>query len=342
MEKTSKIHVAGHRGLVGSAIVRRLKVLGYENIITRTHSQLDLTDQKAVADFFLKEKPEYVFMAAAKVGGIYANNTYPAEFIYKNLAMQTNVIYLSYLYNVKRLLFLGSSCIYPKMAPQPLKEEYLMIGPLEPTNSAYAVAKIAGIEMCNAYNRQYGTRFIPVMPTNLYGPGDNFDLETSHVLPALIRKFHLAKLASKDDWEGITRDIQVFGPVPSLISGIRPIHQFPKNVTLWGTGSPRREFLHVDDLADACCYLMNHYEGTDLINIGTGIDMTIRDLAMTVQQIVGFDGKMIFDQDKPDGTPRKLLDVTKINNLGWRASIDLKKGIRQVYDWYCGKGASKN
>ena len=196
--------------------------------------------------------------------------------------------------------------------------------------------------MCNAYNRQYGTRFIPVMPTNLYGPGDNFDLETSHVLPALIRKFHLAKLASKDDWEGITRDIQVFGPVPSLISGIRPIHQFPKNVTLWGTGSPRREFLHVDDLADACCYLMNHYEGTDLINIGTGTDLTIRDLAMTVQQIVGFDGKMIFDQDKPDGTPRKLLDETKINDLGWRASIDLKKGIRQVYDWYRGKGASKN
>ncbi|MBW1947051.1 MAG: NAD-dependent epimerase/dehydratase family protein, partial [Deltaproteobacteria bacterium] len=202
MEKTSKVYVAGHRGLVGSAIVRRLKALGYENIITRTRSQLDLTDQKAVADFFLKEKPEYVFMAAAKVGGIYANNTYPAEFIYKNLAMQTNVIHLSYLYNVKRLLFLGSSCIYPKMAPQPLKEEYLMTGPLEPTNSAYAVAKIAGIEMCNAYNRQYGTRFIPVMPTNLYGPGDNFDLETSHVLPALIRKFHLAKLASKEDWEG--------------------------------------------------------------------------------------------------------------------------------------------
>ena len=364
MEKSAKIYVAGHRGLVGSAIVRCLQKSGYEDLVLKTSAELDLTDQQATTTFFAAEKPEYVFLAAAMVGGIHANNTRPAEFIYTNLAIQNNVLFQSYRHQVKKLLFLGSSCIYPRLAPQPMREEYLLTGPLESTNSAYAVAKIAGIEMCKAFNRQYQTRFIPVMPTNLYGPNDNYDLMSSHVMPAMIRKFHLAKLAGGGDFQAITRDAEKHGRIPedfyanlcciAMANGhslpwpdaydesLKPAPGEASNtVVLWGTGTPSREFLHVDDLADACCYLMNHYEDTDLINIGTGIDLTIGDLAMTVQQIVGFDGKMIFDQDKPDGTPRKLLDVTKINDLGWRALIDLKKGIRQVYDWYCGKGISK-
>lgn len=304
MEISAKIYVAGHRGLVGSALVRRLSSEGFTNIIKRTSQELDLTSQAQVANFFAQEKPDYVFLAAAKVGGIQANNTYRAEFIYKNLMIQTNIIHQSWVNGVKKLLFLGSSCIYPKMCPQPIKEEYLMTGPLEPTNSPYAVAKIAGIEMCDAYNRQYGTSFIPVMPTNLYGPGDNFDLENSHVLPALLRKFHEAKMHGR------------------------------KSVSIWGSGTPRREFLHVDDLADACLFLMNSYDGTDLHNIGTGTDVTIRELAEIIAEAVGFTGELVYDASKPDGTPRKLLDVTKINQAGWQARIPLKEGIKNVYAWY--------
>jgi len=300
----SKIYVAGHRGLVGSAIVKRLAKSGYHNLLTRVHSELDLTDPKAVLDFFGKEHPDYVFLAAAKVGGIHANNTYPAEFIRDNLLIELSIIDAAYRTGTRRLLFLGSSCIYPKMAPQPLKEEYLMTGPLEPTNSAYALAKIAGIEMCGAYNRQYGMQYLPVMPTNLYGPGDNFDLETSHVLPALIRKFHEAKVNGE------------------------------KGVTIWGTGTPKREFLHVDDLADACVYLMEHYDGTELINIGTGEDLTIRELAEIIGSVVGFEGELTFDSTKPDGTPRKLLDVSRLSGIGWKAKIALEEGIRKTYQWY--------
>ncbi len=300
----SKIYIAGHRGLVGSAIVKRLAKSGYCNLLTRAHSELDLTDPLAVLDFFEKERPDYVFLAAARVGGIHANNIYPADFIRDNLFIELSIIDAACRAGTKRLLFLGSSCIYPKMAPQPLKEEYLMTGPLEPTNSAYALAKIAGIEMCRAYNRQYGMQYLPVMPTNLYGPGDNFDLETSHVLPALIRKFHEAKSDGK------------------------------KTVTIWGTGTPKREFLHVDDLADACVYLMEHYDGTELINIGSGTDVTIRELAEMVGRVVGFEGELVFDSNKPDGTPRKLLDVSRLNAIGWRAKTGLEEGIRKTYQWY--------
>jgi len=305
----SKIYVAGHRGLVGSAIVRRLHKSGYKNILTRTREELDLTDMKAVASFFERERPEYVFLAAAKVGGIMANSTYPAEFIRDNLLIELSIIDAAYRSGVKRLLFLGSSCIYPKRCPQPMKEEYLMTGPLEPTNSPYAVAKIAGIEMCRAYNRQYGTSFLPVMPTNLYGSGDNFDLETSHVLPALIRKFHEAKVKGE------------------------------KTVIIWGTGTPRREFLHVDDLADACLFLMEHHEGTELINIGTGKDITIRELAVLMGKVVGFHGDLVFDTSKPDGTPRKLLDVSKLEKIGWKAKVGLEKGIAETYKWYLAHAA---
>jgi len=305
----SKIYVAGHRGLVGSAIVRRLHKSGYKNILTRTREELDLTDMKAVASFFERERPEYVFLAAAKVGGIMANSTYPAEFIRDNLLIELSIIDAAYRSGVKRLLFLGSSCIYPKRCPQPMKEEYLMTGPLEPTNSPYAVAKIAGIEMCRAYNRQYGTSFLPVMPTNLYGSGDNFDLETSHVLPALIRKFHEAKVKGE------------------------------KTVIIWGTGTPRREFLHVDDLADACLFLMEHHEGTELINIGTGKDITIRELAVLIGKVVGFHGDLVFDTCKPDGTPRKLLDVSKLEKIGWKAKVGLEKGIAETYKWYLAHAA---
>ena len=310
MKLNSKIFVAGSTGLVGSAIIRCLKKQGYKNIVAPLHSQLDLTDGDKVSFYFEKEKPEYVFIAAAKVGGIMANNIYPADFIHLNLMIQNNVIHQSYIHNVKKLLFLGSSCIYPKQSAQPIKEEYLMTGPLEPTNSSYAVAKIAGIEMCWAYNRQYQTKFIPVMPTNLYGPNDNFDLEKSHVLPAMIRKFYDAKKSNSD------------------------------SVTIWGTGKPRREFLHVDDLAKACIYLLNlpdeifSFKESPLFNIGTGIDLTIMELAKLIKEIVGFKGKIVCDDSKLDGTLQKLLDVSKLQKLGWQFQIDLKNGIQDVCKWY--------
>ncbi|MHB1048549.1 MAG: GDP-L-fucose synthase family protein [Bacteroidota bacterium] len=304
MQKDSKIFVAGHRGLVGSAILRLLKEQGFTNLIVRTHAEVDLSDQPAVQAFFERERPEYVFLAAAKVGGILANNSYPAEFIYQNLAVQNNVIHQSYLTGVKRLCFLGSSCIYPKLAPQPMKEEYLLTGTLEPTNQPYAIAKIAGIEMIRSYNRQYGTKYFSVMPTNLYGPNDNFDLQNSHVLPALIRKFVEAKKSG----------------APS--------------VTLWGSGKPKREFLYVDDMADACIYLMNTYEGDDFVNIGVGQDITILELAELIKTEVGFTGTLLFDASKPDGTPRKLLDVSKIHSLGWTAKTSLKDGLKKTIQWY--------
>jgi len=304
LEKNAKIYVAGHRGLVGSSIFRLLKERGYTNVITRTHAELDLTDQSKVKEFFEQEKPEYVFLAAAKVGGINANNSYPAEFIYQNLAVQNNVLHHAYLNGVKKLCFLGSSCIYPKMAPQPMKEEYLLDGKLEPTNEPYAIAKIAGIEMARSYNRQYGTNFISVMPTNLYGPNDNFDLQNSHVLPALIRKFVEANE-----------------------------HNAP-SVVLWGSGKPRREFLYVDDMADACIFLMNTYDGDDFFNIGTGVDETILDVAKMIKEIVGYQGALEFDASKPDGTPRKLLDVSRINALGWKAKTGLREGLEKSIAWY--------
>lgn len=304
MKKDSKIYIAGHRGLVGSAILRKLKEKEYRNFIVRTYSELDLTKQKDVEDFFDNERPEYVFLAAAKVGGIYANKTYPAEFIYQNLMIQNNVIHAAYQLGVKKLLFLGSSCIYPKMAPQPIKEEYLLSNYLEPTNEAYAIAKIAGLQMCKFYNQQYKTNFISVMPTNLYGPHDNFDLKNSHVLPALIRKFHDAKILNKE------------------------------YVEVWGTGSPLREFLHVEDMADACVYLMENYDGNQFINIGTGKEISIKELANLIKEIVGFNGEIRFDAAKPDGTPRKLLDVSRLEGLGWKYSISLKEGIQQTYNWF--------
>ncbi|MEA1929446.1 MAG: GDP-L-fucose synthase [Patescibacteria group bacterium] len=304
MLKKSKIFVAGHHGLVGSAIIRLLEKRGYENLVTRTRQELDLLDQKAVARFFKRERPEYVFLAAAKVGGIVANNTYPADFIYQNLVIQNNIIHNAYASGVKKLLFLGSSCIYPRLAKQPMKEEYLMTGPLEPTNAAYAAAKIAGIIMCQSYNRQHGTNYISLMPTNLYGPNDNFDLENSHVLPALIRKFHEAKTGKAD------------------------------KVVLWGSGSPRREFLHVDDLASACLFLMRKYSGSDIVNVGTGEDLSIKKLAEMVKKNVGYHGKIIWDTARPDGTPRKLLDVSKLTALGWQSQIKLPEGIKSAHDWY--------
>jgi len=303
MEKTSKIYVAGHRGLVGSAILRKLRELGYKNIVYRTHQEVDLTRQDKVEKFFDQERPKYVFLTAAKVGGIGANNTYPAEFIYNNMAIQTNIIHASYLFNVKKLLFLGSSCIYPKQCPQPMKESHLLSDYLEPTNEPYAIAKIAGIKMCQSYNRQYGTNFISAMPTNLYGPYDNFDLETSHVLPALIRKCHEAKVTGS------------------------------KEIEVWGTGTPRREFLQVDDLSDACVYLMNNYTENEIINIGVGEDLTIRELSELISNIVEFEGKLRFDTSKPDGSPVKRLDVSKLNSIGWRATIPLKRGIKETYKW---------
>ena len=304
MNKDSKIYVAGHRGLVGSAIMRKLQQEGYTNIITRTHKELDLTNQAQTQEFFKKEKPEYVFLAAAKVGGIHANNTYPADFAYINIMIESNVIKASYDYGVKKLLFLGSSCIYPKLCPQPIKEEYLLTGPLEKTNEAYAIAKIAGLKMCQYFNRQYGTNYISVMPTNLYGPNDNFDLETSHVLPALIRKFHEAKINNKP------------------------------YVEVWGTGTPRREFLHVDDLADAVVYLMNNYDENEPLNIGTGKDVTIKELAELIKEVVGYEGEIKFDTTKPDGTPRKLLDVSRLHNAGWEHKITLREGIENTYEWF--------
>ena len=302
MRKEDKIYIAGHRGMVGSAILRKLKAEGFNNIITRSLAELDLMDQGAVIDFFQKERPDYVFLAAAKVGGIIANNTYRAEFLYNNLMIQNNVIHQSHVAGVKKLLFLGSSCIYPKLAPQPLKEDYLLTGPLEPTNEPYAIAKIAGIKMCDAYRAQYGSHFISVMPTNLYGPNDNYDLQNSHVLPALIRKFHEAKQKGAD------------------------------HVDVWGSGKPLREFMHVDDLARACYFLMQNYDEPGFINIGTGKDISIRDLAYLIRGITGFEGAIHFDTTKPDGTPRKLLDVSKLHALGFRHQIELKEGIAMVYE----------
>lgn len=301
MQSNDNIYIAGHRGMVGSAIKRRLETAGFTNFITRTSAELDLRNQQAVEDFFAAEKPDHVFLAAAKVGGIMANNTYRAEFLYDNLMIQNNVIHQAYKAGVKKLMFLGSSCIYPKMAPQPLKEEYLLTGLLEPTNEPYAIAKIAGIKMCDAYRAQYGCNFISVMPTNLYGPNDNYDLNNSHVLPALLRKFHEAK-----------------------------INNHPE-VVVWGTGTPKREFLHADDMADACFHLMQHYNEEGLVNIGIGEDISIGDLAALIQKITGYSGKLIFDHTKPDGTPRKLMDVSKLHNLGWKAKISLEDGIKAVY-----------
>lgn len=304
MNKNSKIYVAGHRGLVGSAIVRNLQEKGFNNIIFRTHKELDLTNQNEVRKFFEEERPEYVFLAAAKVGGIHANNTYPADFIYENLMIQNNVIKAAHDFEVKKLLFLGSTCIYPKMAPQPIKEDYLLTGALEETNEAYAVAKIAGLEMCKFFKRQYGDNFISCMPTNLYGPNDNFDLKNSHVLPALIRKFHEAKVNNSEF------------------------------VEVWGTGKPLREFLYVDDMADACVFLMENYDGEQHVNIGTGVEVSIRELAETVKEVVGFEGELVFNTDMPDGTPRKLTTVDKLNGLGWKHKIDLNNGIRMAYEWF--------
>jgi GDP-L-fucose synthase len=301
MNPTNKIYIAGHRGMVGSAIHRNLQNLGYSNFVLKTSTELDLKNQQAVADFFASEKPDFVFLAAAKVGGIYANNTFRAQFLYDNLMIETNIIHQSYLHGVKKLLFLGSSCIYPKLAPQPLKEEYLLCGELEPTNEPYAIAKIAGIKLCDAYRNQYGCNFISAMPTNLYGPNDNYDLNNSHVLPAMLRKFHEAKLENK------------------------PL------VELWGDGSPMREFLHVDDLAEACVFLMKNYNEQGLVNIGVGDDITIKNLALCIQKIVGFEGKINWDISKPNGTPKKLMDVSKINKMGWKAKIGLDEGIKRVY-----------
>ena len=304
MNQFAKIYVAGHRGLVGSAILRRLQSAGFDNVVLRTSKELDLRNQEDVAAFFKTEQPDYVFLAAAKVGGILANNTYPAEFLHDNLAIQTNVIHQSYVSGVKKLLFLGSSCIYPKFAPQPMPESCLLDGKLEPTNEPYAIAKIAGIKMCQAYNRQYGTTFISVMPTNLYGPNDNFDLQNSHVLPALLRKFHEAKV------------------------------QIKPTVEIWGSGTPRREFLHVDDLADACQFLMKNYDKSEIVNIGVGEDLSIKALATLIKETVGYSGKLTFDTSKPDGTPRKLLNVSRLHSLGWKAQIPLREGLRQTYRWY--------
>jgi len=336
MQTSARIYVAGHLGLVGSALVRRLREAGYENLITRSRSELDLTNQAAVDRFFREQRPEFVFLAAAKVGGILANSTYPADFIRDNLLIQSNVIDAAQRYGINKLLFLGSSCIYPKHAPQPMKEEHLLTGPLEPTNQWYAVAKIAGIKMCQAYRRQYGFNTICLMPTNLYGPGDNFDLHDCHVLPALIRKFHLAKLAAEGDWETIRADERRFGPIPDDFRAALQGDGRPK-VLLWGTGTPRREFLHVDDLADAALFLMENYDAEEIINVGVGKDVSIRELASLVAEVVGWRGEIVFDPSKPDGTPRKLLDVQRLEALGWKAKIPLREGISSTYAWYMSK-----
>jgi GDP-L-fucose synthase len=368
MELSSKIYIAGHNGMVGSAIRRNLEMKGYLNLVFSERNRYDLTNQSHVADFFTKEKPEYVFLAAAKVGGIGANNKYRAQFIYENLMIQNNVIHQSYVNGIKKLLFLGSSCIYPKNAPQPLKEEYLLTDELEYTNESYAIAKIAGIKMCESYNIQYGTNFISVMPTNLYGPNDNYNLENSHVLPAMMRKMHLAKCLENSEWESIRKDLRKF-PIIGLNENsdekeiLKKLSKYgiqletQKNtqpetlntkkvtLTLWGTGTPYREFLHVDDLADACVFLMNRIDFKDLqgtsseiknthINIGTGADLTIKDLAYMIKEIVGFRGEIKWDGTKPDGTFRKLLDVSKINGLGWKEMISISEGTRNVYTVY--------
>lgn len=363
MKKSAKIYVAGHQGLVGSALLRCLEKQGYDNLVTRSHAELDLTDQQSVYHFFSDASPDVVFLAAARVGGILANDSFPADFIFSNLAIQTNVIHAAWQRDVRRLVFLGSSCIYPRDCPQPIQEKYLMTGPLEETNRAYAIAKIAGIEMCRSYNRQHGTGFLSVMPTNLYGPDDNFDLESSHVLPALIRKSHLGKLAGKGQWDAIERDQATFGRIPENVAedlaniakgcGYDVPATFEERIgkvpgrfaiTLWGTGTPRREFLHVDDLADACLMLMelddNAYEQVmthpdgPVINIGYGLDSTIREVATLVNDVVGFEGGIRFDPTRPDGTFRKLLDVSRLTDLGWKPGVPLKDGIRKTYQAY--------
>lgn len=366
MEKNSKIYVAGHRGLVGSAIVQNLQTRGYTTILTRTHAQLDLTDQAAVADFFAAEKPEYVFLAAAKVGGIVANNTYRGEFIYDNMMIQNNIIHQSYVHGVKKLMFLGSTCIYPRECPQPMKEEYLLTSPLEYTNEPYAIAKIAGIKMCESYNLQYGTNFISVMPTNLYGPNDNFDLETSHVLPALIRKIHLAKLLRENKMQALLDDLKIDN-VETALEYLKSFGISGERVEIWGTGQPMREFLWSEDMADACVFLMETRDFRDIIanktqtsvpiencksthyplptshsnevrnthiNIGTGEEISIHDLAYLIREIVGYDGELYFNPDKPDGTMRKLTDVSKLRLLGWKYKKHLTAGLADLYQWY--------
>lgn len=375
MQKSSRIFIAGHRGLVGSALSRRFASRGYDNLLLRTHSELDLENRDDVEQFCTREQPEYVIIAAAKVGGIHANQTYPVDFLLINLKIQINILEAAWRCGVKGLLFLGSSCIYPKYAKQPLREEFLLSGILEPTNEPYAIAKIAGIELCEAFNRQYGTRFLSVMPTNLYGPGDNYDLEKSHVLPALIRKFHLAKLASHGAWEGIKIDEASYGTIPGdFLARLHHIakengHSVPFSsgevahkpvVTLWGSGSPRREFLHVDDLADACLFLMERFDqifskekspqlsdmysqaSRHLFNIGSGTDLTIKELAQIVAGIVGYKGDLEWDKTKPDGTPQKLLDTARLAEFGWRPSISLEEGIRLVYEDYLRMGDNGN
>ncbi|QEO57436.1 GDP-L-fucose synthase family protein [Francisella marina] len=348
MHKDSKIYVAGHRGLVGSAIIKNLQSRGYTNLVLRTHAELDLTNQNDVEDFFRTEKPEYVILAAAKVGGIVANNTYRAEFIYDNIQIQNNVIHQSYVNGVKKLLFLGSTCIYPKEAPQPMPEDCLLTSPLEYTNEPYAIAKIAGIKMCESYNLQYGTNFISVMPTNLYGPNDNFDLEKSHVLPALIRKIHLAKLLNEGRAEQVLLDLKV--------NSIEEVRQYlskfgvdESSVEIWGTGKPRREFLYSEDMADACVFLLENRDFKDTyskdakeirnthINIGTGVDISIRELAELIKGVIGFKGELKFNADKPDGTMVKLTNPSKLHSLGWKHKVELEDGIRRIYDWYLSK-----
>jgi GDP-L-fucose synthase len=357
--RNARIYVAGHRGLVGSAINRLLQKRGCTNILTATRDQLDLRDQAAVNHWFKVHSPEYVFLVAGTVGGIMANYKRPAEFIYDNLMIHATVVHAAYLYGTKKLLYLGSSCIYPRECPQPMKENYLLTGSLEPTNEPYALAKIAGIKLCQAYRRQYGCRFISAMPTNLYGPGDNFDLESSHVLPALLRKFHLAKLASQKDWESLERDERVFGPIPADLKTALGLPSLPKTgklknagmkdwnrkgarpepqtVTVWGSGTPYREFMHVDDLAAACLFLMDRYDEPGHINIGTGLDLRIRDLAELIREVVFPGAELIYDTRQPDGPPRKLLDVAGLEALGWKPRISFRKGIDQTYRWYLGQ-----
>lgn len=344
--KDARIFVAGHRGLVGSAILRRLAKEGYTNLLTATRDQLDLRDQAAVNYWFKANRPEYVFLVAGTVGGIWANATRPAEFIYDNMMIHATVVHGAYLYKVKKLLYLGSSCIYPRECPQPMREEYLLGNYLEPTNEPYAIAKIAGIKLCQAYRKQYGCNFISAMPTNLYGPNDNFDLDSSHVLPALIRKFHLAKLTAQGDWEALKRDEALFGPLPedlrqsfgipigSLSSPCPQSSDTAPAVVIWGTGSARREFLHVDDLADACLLIMERWEDPEHINVGSGKDLTIRDLLESVREIVFPEARVVFDSSKPDGTPQKLLDIRRLEDLGWMPQIMLKNGIQETYQWY--------
>ncbi|WP_100610475.1 GDP-L-fucose synthase family protein [Confluentibacter lentus] len=345
MNKDSKIYIAGHRGLVGSAILKNLQEKAYNNIVTRTHKELDLTNQVAVENFFKEEKPEYVFLAAAKVGGIVANNTYRADFIYENMMIQNNVIHQSYIHNVKKLLFLGSTCIYPKNAPQPMKEEYLLTDTLEYTNEPYAIAKIAGIKMCESYNLQYRTNFISVMPTNLYGPNDNFDLEKSHVLPALIRKIHLAKLLHQGKNNEVIADLRL-NTIEEAKDYLNKFGVSATSVEIWGSGKPKREFLWSEDMAEACVFIMENRDFKDTfsntekeirnthINIGTGEDISIKELAETIKEIIGFKGDLVFNYTKPDGTLRKLTDVSKLNSLGWKHTVELKQGIERIYKWY--------